>query len=83
VKSHKHRSRETTPGLPNWAVPLTETCRGLPRTSTARTLARGIGAENLPLGGRVTLAAPRANFCEIGESMGLATVDSGLTLRGN
>jgi hypothetical protein len=43
VKSHKHRSRETTPSLPNWAVPLTETCRDLPRTSTARNLARGIG----------------------------------------
>jgi hypothetical protein len=42
VKSHKHRSRETTPDLPRGRTAHGD-CRNPPRTGTARNLARGIG----------------------------------------
>jgi hypothetical protein len=88
-KSREYREASQTPLTGDYARPteLGRTAHGnLPRPATYRYrshLARGIGAENLPLGGRVTQAARRVNFHEIGESTGLATVDSGLTLRGN
>jgi hypothetical protein len=58
-----------TPGLPRGRT-AHGNCPDLPRTGTVRNLARGIGAENLPFGQCVTIAAPRANFHEISESMG-------------